>query len=127
MKRTSRLFRGIGIASTALLAATSATAHGGGKKPEKTTRHMTGSLKVCDFGSFFVGGVPKLTQYANSATPATPTTPWQQVIIGQMYVQFMIPEDQRGWPVIMVHGGGYSGSGVESTPDGHEEIGRAHV
>jgi pimeloyl-ACP methyl ester carboxylesterase len=67
-----------------------------------------------------VGGVPKLTQYANSATLATATTPWQQLIIGQMYVQFMIPDDQRGWPVIMVHGGGYSGSGVESTPDGHE-------
>lgn len=118
MKRTSRLFRGVGIASTVLLTATSASAHGGGKKP--TTRHMTGSLEICDFGSFFVGGVPKLTQYANSATLATPTTPWQQLVIGQMYVQFMIPEDQRGWPVIMVHGGGYSGSGVESTPDGHE-------
>ena len=64
--------------------------------------------------------MPKLTQYANSPPPATATTPWQQLIIGQMYVQFMIPEDQRGWPVIMVHGGGYSGSGVESTPDGHE-------
>ena len=40
----------------------------------------------------------------------TPTTT-RQLIIGQMYVQFMIPEEQRGWPVIMVHGGGYSGSG----------------
>ena len=34
-----------------------------------------------------------------------------------MYVQFMIPDGQRGWPVIMVHGGGYAGSGLESTPD----------
>jgi hypothetical protein len=120
MKRTSRLFRGIGIASTVLLTATSASAHGGSNKPKDTTRHLTGSLNVCDFGSFFVGGVAKVTQYANAATLATPTTPWQQIIIGQMYVQFMIPENQRGWPVIMVHGGGYSGSGVESTPDGHE-------
>lgn len=117
MKR-GRLFKGIGIASAVLLTATSASAHGNGKKD--TTRHLTGSLEICDFGSFFVGGVPKLTQYANSATPATSTTPWQELIIGQMYVQFMIPEKQRGWPVIMVHGGGYSGSGVESTPDGHE-------
>jgi hypothetical protein len=79
-------------------------------------RHMQKSVEICDFGSFFVGGVPKLTQYANSTTAGS----WQELIIGQMYVQFMIPKKQRGWPLVMVHGGGYSGSGVESTPDGHE-------
>lgn len=79
-------------------------------------RHMHGPLEICDFGAFFVGGVPKLTQYANSVTEG----PWQQLIIGQMYVQFMVPTKQRGWPLIMVHGGGYSGSGLESTPDGDE-------
>jgi hypothetical protein len=79
-------------------------------------RHLTGPLEICDFGAFFVGGVAKLTQYANSVTPG----PWQELIIGQMYVQFMVPQKQRGWPVIMVHGGGYAGSGLESTPDGHE-------
>ena len=50
-------------------------------------RHLRGPLEICDFGAFFVGGVPKLTQYANSITQGT----WQQLIIGQMYVQFMIP------------------------------------
>ena len=79
-------------------------------------RHLRGPLEICDFGAFFVGGVPKLTQYANSTTQGA----WQQLIIGQMYVQFMIPKKQRGWPLIMVHGGGYSGSGLESTPDGDE-------
>jgi hypothetical protein len=77
---------------------------------------MKGSVEICDFGAFFVGGVPKLTQYANSTTAGS----WQELIIGQMYVQFMIPKKGRGWPLIMVHGGGYSGSGLESTPDGHE-------
>jgi hypothetical protein len=79
-------------------------------------RHLTGSLDVCDFGAFFVGGVPKITQYANSTTQGS----WQELIIGQMYVQFMVPQRQRGWPLILVHGGGYSGSGLESTPDGKE-------
>ena len=80
-------------------------------------RHLTGPLQVCDFGAFFVGGVPKLTQYANSVTP---TTGYQELIIGQMYVQFMVPQGAHKWPLVMVHGGGYSGSCLESTPDGHE-------
>ncbi|MEA2725293.1 MAG: hypothetical protein QOH59_3064 [Gemmatimonadales bacterium] len=80
-------------------------------------RHMAESVEICDFGAFFVGGVPKLTKWANSTVEGTT---WQELIIGQMYVQFMIPKKQRGWPLIMVHGGGYTGSGLESTPDGNE-------
>src|SRR5262245_36988176 len=124
MLETSRTILRLSACVMALLVAGGAWAHDDddddnhSRKP--TTRHMTGGLDICDFGAFFVGGVPKLTQYANSPATATATTPWQQLVIGQMYVQFMIPDDQRGWPLIMVHGGGYSGSGVESTPDGHE-------
>jgi hypothetical protein len=80
-------------------------------------RHLTGSLQICDQGSFFVGGIPKLTQYANSVTP---TTGYQELIITQMYVQFQVPQVSRRVPLVMVHGGGYSGSCLESTPDGHE-------
>jgi hypothetical protein len=79
-------------------------------------RHLTGPLEICDQGSFFVGGVPKVTQYANSVTASS----YQELIITQMYVQFQVPRDARKWPLIMVHGGGYSGSCVESTPDGRE-------
>jgi len=75
------------------------------------------TLDICDQGSFFVGGVPKVTTYATSAiTEGTP----QQLDIGQMYVQFQIPKRHRKWPVIMVHGGGFSGSCVEATPQGTE-------
>jgi len=79
-------------------------------------RHLTGPLEICDQGSFFVGGVPKVTQYANSVTPSA----YQELIIGQMYVQFQVPQGARKWPLVMVHGGGYSGSCLESTPDGNE-------
>src|SRR4051812_15022749 len=105
------------IACTAVLAAMLGNVGTAGAQAFPTEqRHMKGSVEICDFGAFFVGGVPKLTQYANSTTAGS----YQELIIGQMYVQFMVPKKQRGWPLIMVHGGGYAGSGVESTPDGHE-------
>jgi hypothetical protein len=59
--------------------------------------------------------VPKDTLYANSATTVGVT---QELIIGQMYVQFQIPNKHRQWPLIVVHGSGYSGSCLEATPDG---------
>jgi hypothetical protein len=104
------------ILCTGIIAATLGAGTAGAQAFPTEKRHLTGPLEICDFGSFFVGGVPKVTQYANSATAGS----WQELIIGQMYVQFMVPKKQRGWPLIMVHGGGYSGSGLESTPDGNE-------
>jgi len=105
------------IVSAAVLAATLGTAGTAAAQAFPTNkRHLTGPLNICDFGAFFVGGVPKLTQFANSVTPSS----WQELIIGQMYVQFMVPQGARRWPLIMVHGGGYSGSSLESTPDGNE-------
>src|SRR5438094_2507254 len=75
-----------------------------------------GPLTVCDQGSFFVGGVPKVTNFAAGPTPTAP----QQLTIGQMYVQFEIPKKRRQWPLIIMHGSGYTGACVEATPDGRE-------
>jgi len=47
-------------------------------------------LDICDQGAFFVGGVPKVP---DSGQP-------RQVIIGQMYTQFEIPNKRRQWPLI---------------------------
>jgi len=89
-------------------------------------RMMGGQLVLEDQGSFFIGGVPKITEYA--AIPVAPPgqqapapTP-QQITIGQMYVQFQIPARRSapGWPVIMVHGSTHTGAALESTPDGRE-------
>ena len=98
--------------------------HGGGR----TSRgFLTAPLHIQDQGSFYIGGVPKVTNYAASATPATNGTAANQIMIGQMYVQFQIPEgwspDQTRegkWPVIMVHGSTHTGACLESTPDGRE-------
>src|SRR5688572_24041681 len=89
-----------------------------------------GRVTLEDQGSFFIGGVTKVTEFATP--PGTPAGPPgasipkgpvpQQITIGQMYVQFQIPAKQSGpgWPVIMVHGSTHTGAALESTPDGRE-------
>jgi pimeloyl-ACP methyl ester carboxylesterase len=45
----------------------------------------------------------------------------KQVMAGQLYAEFQIPQEQRcPYPVIMVHGGGQSGTNYTGTPDGRE-------
>jgi hypothetical protein len=93
---------------------------------QQPKRFLGGPLVLEDQGSFFIGGVPKIT--AHSVSPAAPPsapapapTP-HQIRIGQMYVQFQIPAKKSGpgWPVIMVHGSTHTGACLESTPDGRE-------
>jgi hypothetical protein len=67
-------------------------------------------LDICDQGGFFVGGVPKVPTFGDP----------RQVIIGQMYVQFEIPNKRRQWPIIFIHGGGLTGSTLDATPHGTE-------
>lgn len=89
-------------------------------------RFMGGPVTLVDQGSFFVGGVTKVSEFAAvpGAPPGQPTPPRtpQQITIGQMYVQFQIPQrlSAPGWPVIMVHGSTHTGAALESTPDGRE-------
>src|SRR5688500_3571873 len=83
-------------------------------------RYMSGApLSICDQGSFFVGGVPKVTRYASSAASKEGGSP-QQITIGQMYVQFQIPEQRRRWPLSMVHGSTHTGAALDSLPGGGE-------
>ncbi len=95
-----------------------------GQQPKK---FLGGPLVIEDQGSFFVGGVQKVTEHAvippgaaGGQAPPAPTP--QQITIGQMYVQFQIPQKKYGggWPVIMVHGSTHTGACLEATPDGRE-------
>ena len=80
-------------------------------------RYLSGPpLEICDQGSFFVGGVPKITRYATSSKEGVS----HQIIIGQAYVQFEIPKTRRQWPLIMIHGSTHTGAALDSTPDGRE-------
>ena len=90
----------------------------------KLKKFLTKPLVIEDEGSFFIGGVPKVTNYANVAAPGAPApapAP-NQITIGQMYVEFQIPATKKRNmpPVIMVHGSTHTGACLESTPDGRE-------
>jgi hypothetical protein len=78
-------------------------------------------LVIADQGSFFIGGVQKITTYATPTPPNQVMTP-NQITIGQMYVQFQIPANRKANmpPVIMVHGSSHTAACLESTPDGRE-------
>src|SRR5215467_5720275 len=89
---------------------------------EPTTRKfLKKPLVIEDQGSFFIGGIPKVTTYATVAGPNQVLTP-NQITIGQMYVQFEIPANKKANmpPVIMVHGSSHTAACLESTPDGRE-------
>jgi hypothetical protein len=89
----------------------------------KMKKFLTKPLVIEDQGSFFIGGVPKVTNYATVPPPNNPnqaSTP-SQITIGQMYVQFQIPAGKKKMtPVIMVHGSSHTAACLESTPDGRE-------
>ena len=45
----------------------------------------------------------------------------QRVLSGHLYAEYQIPSRQtHPWPVVMVHGGGQSGTNFTGTPDGRE-------
>jgi hypothetical protein len=89
-----------------------------------TKKFLKKPLLIEDQGSFFIGGVPKVTNYATLPAPNSPNqalTP-AQITVGQMYVQFQIPARKKpnAFPVIMVHGSTHTAACLESTPDGRE-------
>jgi len=87
----------------------------------KMKRFLTKPLLIEDQGSFFVGGVPKVTNYA-TVPPANQQPNPDQIMIGQMYVEFEIPVNKKrnAPPIIMVHGSSHTAVCLESTPDGRE-------
>src|SRR3974390_403000 len=77
----------------------------------KLKKFLTKPLVIEDEGSFFIGGVPKVTNYAT--VPAANQSPApNQIMIGQMYVEFQIPANKKRNmpPVIMVHGSTHTGA-----------------
>ena len=89
----------VGLISTLSLVAGIAAA----EDAPKVKRFLTKPLVIEDQGSFFIGGVPKVTNYASTPPPNNPNQVPQpnQITIGQMYVQFEIPQTKkRGMPPV---------------------------
>src|SRR5215467_11579052 len=67
-----------------------------------------GPLMLAKASYFFVGGK------IDTAVEGSP-------MLGQMYVEYMIPARQRHpYPIVMVHGGSQTGTNFTGTPDGRE-------
>jgi len=65
-------------------------------------------IALAEQGYFFVGG-----EYSKSKDG--------QIMTGQMYVQYQIPENRtQPYPVVMWHGGGQTGTNFMGTPDGRK-------
>lgn len=65
-----------------------------------------GTLVIARQGYFFVGG-----QYT--------TTKDGQIMVGQMFVQYQIPQrSKHRYPIVMWHGSGQTGANFLGTPDG---------
>jgi hypothetical protein len=79
---------------------------------------LGGPLELKDFGSFYVHARVIDTQYPN--VPATGLSAPGRITVGQMYVQYMIPQRAATLPVILVHGANHTGKTYETTPDGRE-------
>ncbi len=63
-------------------------------------------LAIAEMGTFYAGG------HYDADHP-------DHHIVGQIYVEYQIPAQRRhAFPIIMVHGGGQTGAGWWSTPDG---------
>jgi pimeloyl-ACP methyl ester carboxylesterase len=87
------------IASVTLAACT----HTSGLREEQTR-----VLTISEQGYFFVGG--HYTQTSDG-----------QIMTGQMYVQYQIPQSRtQPYPVVMWHGGGQTGTNFMGTPDGRK-------
>ena len=73
---------------------------------DKTKKFLTKPLVIEDQGSFFIGGVPKVTNYAAVPPAKLRTRPLlpNQITIGQMYVQFQIPARQESANAAGDHG-----------------------
>ena len=121
MKRENRVVQlsgwGLSLVMVLVMMVTSIAGQDAGRK-----KFLKKPLVIEDQGSFFIGGVPKVTNYATLPAPNAPNPAPNQITIGQMYVQFQIPANKKANmpPVIMVHGSTHTAACLESTPDGRE-------
>src|SRR5262245_51821609 len=84
------------------------------------------TLSIGDIGSFFVGGrmvrlsgLAPRERISSPGGPVHPIDPNGEIMVGQMYVQYIrLAEPRASAPLLLWHGGGMTGANWETTPDG---------
>jgi pimeloyl-ACP methyl ester carboxylesterase len=88
------------VVAVCVLAACAQTSH--------VAREPGRMLTLAEQGYFFVGG-----RYTKTSDG--------QIMTGQMYVQYQVPQNRtQPYPVVMWHGGGQTGTNFMGTPDGRK-------
>src|SRR3954452_23503647 len=83
-------------------------------------------IALRDIGSFHLGGryvdiSGKPTREVSIGGASQTPNPNGTYLVEQMYVQYLLPQNRKGKvPLLMWHGGGFTGVTYESTPDGRE-------
>src|SRR6266581_3691789 len=83
-------------------------------------------IALRDIGSFHLGGryvdiSGKPTREVTIGGATQTLNPNGTYLVEQMYVQYLLPQNRKGKvPLLMWHGGGFTGVTYESTPDGRE-------
>ena len=84
------------------------------------------ALLICEIGSFHIGGrmvrlkgLPPRARSSTRGGPVRPIDPNGEIMVGQMYVQYVnLAAPLSPIPLLMWHGGGMTGANWETTPDG---------
>lgn len=90
------------------------------------TNQKASELSIQDIGSFYVGGrmlrLSGLAKRQRVSTPGGPVheiDPNGEIMVGQMYVQYVrLADPKTTVPLLLWHGGGMTGVNWETTPDG---------
>ncbi|MBW9080724.1 hypothetical protein JNB84_22440 [Rhizobium pusense] len=117
-KRQVRSLIYTALLSTALMA--------GASVPESVLAQTLGSIRPADEplrlksrGSFMVGGdVVRQTPQQLSSIFDKPPSDGGDIVVNQMYVEYMVPETVSGLAIVMLHGATLTGKTYDTTPDG---------
>jgi pimeloyl-ACP methyl ester carboxylesterase len=97
-----------------------------GLAPSPVIAQTKEPINLRDVGSFHIGGRlvdigGKPVREVSIGGATQRLDPNGTYLVEQMYVQYLLPQNRRGKvPLLMWHGGGFTGVSYESTPDGRE-------
>lgn len=85
------------------------------------------NIVVKEISSFYIGGQemhiigqPLIEVSTTAGAPPRKRDPNGEFFMGQIYVQYVkLAEPKAKYPILLIHGGGLSGTTWENSPDGH--------